>query len=38
MKTIPEIMRVIISGLMPKTETGIRMEMIAYYMAYDWRL
>lgn len=38
MKTVHEIMQAIISGLMPRTETGIRMEMIAYYMAYDWRL
>lgn len=38
MKTVHEIMHAIISGLMPRTETGIRMEMIAYYMAYDWRL
>lgn len=38
METIRDVLRAIISGLMPRTETGIRMEMIAYYMAYDWRL
>ncbi len=37
MKTIPEIMRVIISGIMPKDETGIRMELLAYSMAYEGR-
>ena len=37
MKTIPEIMRVIISGLMPKTNTGVIMELIAYSMVYDGR-
>lgn len=37
MKTIHEIMREIISGLMPKDETGIRMELLAYSMAYDGR-
>lgn len=37
MKTIPEIMREIISGLMPKDETGIRMELLAYSMAYEGR-
>lgn len=38
MKTIPEIMKEIISGIMPRSETGIRMELLAYHMAYDWRL
>ena len=38
MKTIPEIMCTIISGIMPRSETGIIMEMIAYEMAYDGRL
>lgn len=37
MKTIPDIMKAIISGLMPKDETGIRMELLAYAMAYDGR-
>lgn len=38
MKTVCEIMKAIISGLMPKDETGVRMELLAYAMAYDWRL
>lgn len=38
MKTLHEIMRVIISGIDPRSETGIRMELLAYHMAYDWRL
>ena len=38
MATIREIMRSIISGLMPRSETGIIMEIIAYEMAYDGRL
>lgn len=37
MKTIIDIMKAIISGLMPKDETGIRMELLAYAMAYDGR-
>lgn len=37
MKTIPEIMRVIISGILPRYETGIIMEILAYEMAYDGR-
>ncbi len=37
MKTIVDIMRMILSGLMPKDETGIRMELLAYAMAYDGR-
>ena len=31
-------MKHIISGMMPRSETGIRMELLAYNMAYDWRL
>ena len=38
MKTLNDILRSIICGIMPRSETGIIMEMIAYYMAYDWRL
>lgn len=38
MKTLHEIMRAIISGIAPRSETGIRMELLAYHMAYDWRL
>lgn len=37
MKTIPEIMREIISGILPRYETGIIMELLAYGMAYDGR-
>lgn len=37
MKTIPDIMKAIISGLIPKTNTGIIMELIAYSMVYDGR-
>lgn len=37
MKTLHEIMRAIISGIDPRSETGIRMELLAYNMAYDWR-
>lgn len=37
MVTIHDILRAIISGLMPRSETGIIMEMIAYEMAYDGR-
>lgn len=37
MKTIPDIMKAIISGLMPRTEIGIIMELLAYSMAYDGR-
>lgn len=37
MATIRDILRAIISGLMPRSETGIIMEMIAYEMAYDGR-
>ena len=37
MKTIPEIMREIISGLMPRSETGIIMELLAFSMVYDGR-
>ena len=38
MKTIVDIMRAILSGLMPKTDTGINMEVLSFIMAYDWRL
>lgn len=37
MKTIPEIMKAIISGLMPRSETGIIMELLAFSMVYDGR-
>lgn len=37
MKTIPEIMKEIISGIMPRSSIGIRMELLAYAMAYDGR-
>lgn len=37
METIHDVLRAIISGLMPRSETGIIMEMIAYEMAYDGR-
>lgn len=37
MVTIRDILRAIISGIMPRSETGIIMEMIAYDMAYDER-
>ena len=37
MKTIPEIMRAIISGIMPRLQTGISMELLAYEMVYDGR-
>lgn len=37
MKTIPEIMRVIISGIMPRSSIGIIMELLAYEMTYDGR-
>lgn len=36
MKTIVDIMRMILSGLMPKTSTGTDMEVLAYHMAYNW--
>lgn len=36
MKTIPDIMKAIISGLAPRTTTGANMEVIAYHMVYDW--
>lgn len=37
MKTIPEIMKEIISGIIPLSGTGIIMELLAYGMAYDGR-
>ena len=37
MVMVRDVLRAIISGLMPRSETGIIMEMIAYEMAYDWR-
>lgn len=37
MKTIPEIMRAIISGIMLRSQTGIIMELLAYAMAYEGR-
>ena len=37
MKTLHEIMRAIISGIAPRSETGIIMELMSYNMAYDWR-
>lgn len=37
MKTIPEIMKEIISGIMQRSSIGIIMELLAYAMAYDWR-
>ena len=37
MKTVHEIMQAIISGLMPRSEIGIRMELLAYGMAYEGR-
>lgn len=38
MKTLSDIMRAIICGVMPRTETGIKMELLSYSMAYEWRL
>lgn len=38
MKTITDIMKEIIGGLMPRTETGCIAAMIALCMAYDWRM
>lgn len=38
MVTLHEIMRSIISGIAPRSETGIRMELLAYSMAYELRL
>ncbi len=37
MATIHDIMRAIISGIMPRSEIGIRMELLAYGMAYEGR-
>ena len=37
MVMVRDVLRAIISGLMPRSETGIIMEMIAYEMAYDGR-
>lgn len=37
METIRDVLRAIISGIMPRSETGIIMEMIAYDMAYGGR-
>lgn len=37
MVTISDIMRAIISGIMPRSETGFRMELLSHEMAYDWR-
>lgn len=37
MKTIPEIMKKIISGIMPRSSIGIIMGLLAYEMAYDGR-
>lgn len=37
MATIHDILRAIISGLMPRSETGIIMELLAYGMAYEGR-
>ena len=38
MKTIPEIMRVIIGGLMPRSDTGCIMAMLAVGMVYEGRI
>ena len=38
MKTVRDILKAIISGQCPNTEIGILMELLAYNMAYDWRL
>ena len=38
MKTITDIMKEIIGGLMPRTETGCITAMIALCMAYDGRM
>ena len=38
MKTITDIMKEIICGLMPRTETGYIAAMIALCMAYDGRM
>lgn len=38
MATIRDILREIISGIMPRSSIGIIMELLAYNMAYDWRL
>lgn len=35
MKTIPEIMRVIISGIMPRSDVGFIMALIAIDMVYE---
>ena len=37
MVTVRDVLRAIISGIMPRSETGIRMELLAYGMAYEWR-
>ena len=38
MKTIPEIIMEIITGISPRSEIGCIVSMIAVGMVYDWRL
>ena len=37
MKTVEDIMRAIIGGLMPRSEIGCIMALISLDMVYDWR-
>lgn len=37
MKTVLDIMQKIISGICPRSEIGILMEILAFDMAYEWR-
>lgn len=38
MKTIPEIIMEIITGISPRSEIGCIVSMIAVGMVYDWRM
>ena len=37
MKTVTDIIREIIGGLMPRSDTGFIMALISLDMVYDWR-
>ena len=37
MKTVEDIMKAIICGLMPRSDTGFIMALISMDMVYDWR-
>lgn len=37
MKTVEDIMRAIIGGLMPRSDVGFIMALISLDMVYDWR-